>query len=326
MVQCSVCGATVSGSTCGLCGSDVSVPSPDGPQWSVQPAAPVPAPEAPPSMPKVTHRVALDPLPETPKQETPVVFIAGVAALAVALVGFFAAQALKGGDEEPASVPVAAVQTTSWGTPSPSTTTTEAVEESSTESSQSDESPSSDTGDSATNDRGPYAKTDGSQTSADSGSSSEPMGEDSEPLPSASQTEAASLKALYDRYAMDVQSFTPDGRWLAQLSSKWVGIVDERQSTESGSHTFMAADIVFEVNMATRAHGDVRLLKSTDFGEQKTYPAKPAGEPLWVTVYDPGTFGSESDVRRWCENAYSLTGDALKNVCLPRQARAPFGG
>lgn len=270
-------------------------------------------------MPTVTHRVNLDPAPESPKQETPRAFIAGVAAVAVMLVGFFGLKTLTERDEAP-TVPLSgAAQSTAAGE-------TEAGEPAPAETDETLGGLAETTAASITDSSLSEPNSSDSSSNGDTHSGSYYSDEAAFAASTATlDAETAAARALQRDYVLHRRSFVADGRWMTQLSSKWVGIRDARQTTDSGSHTFYASDIWKEYEAATALHGAVRLLQSTDFGEQHTYSAKPAGEPLWVILYDPETFDSESDVRRWCESAFpALSGDDLKNVCLPRQARPPF--
>ncbi len=130
---------------------------------------------------------------------------------------------------------------------------------------------------------------------------------------------------LDETYDTDVARFSADGHFLVQLSSKWEGIRAAGEATEDGDEIFEVTDIFSGYEMAVEEHGsDVKLLKSTDFGEQLSYPSKPSGLPIWVVVYDPGTFSDRDDATSWCESTYTyLSGDALRNVCYPREASAP---
>ena len=159
-------------------------------------------------------------------------------------------------------------------------------------------------------------------TSSDTSSSSDP-----EPTPeSSTTTEDAEQQALAQLEALREQSLqqvTPQGQWVAQLASKVPGIVDPEQTTTSGSHTFMAVDILAEHEAL--ANGDnlgasVVLLRSTDYGKRQLYQ----GQPLWVT-FSVGSFFSADDVRSWCAQRFgNLSGESLKNACAPRQLKAIY--
>lgn len=135
----------------------------------------------------------------------------------------------------------------------------------------------------------------------------------------------AARQQLAQRRGESLVGFSPQGQWIVQLASKWHGIQDPSQLAANGTHVFFVSDILAEHEaLLNRFGGAVRLLSSTDLGKQVTYPNKPAGELLWVTVYDPGTFGSKEGANAWCARAYpGLTGDALKNVCFAKQALPP---
>ena len=107
------------------------------------------------------------------------------------------------------------------------------------------------------------------------------------------------------------------------MSSKYLGIVDPKQVTRGGSHTFRASDIYEEYQMikALPGVGDhARLFLSTDYGKRFTV----AGQPLWVTLVVSDSFTGKADVNVWCAALFpALTGNDLENVCVPRQLNAP---
>lgn len=147
-----------------------------------------------------------------------------------------------------------------------------------------------------------------------------------EPTPEAlpMDAEQAALVKLESLRAADVQLVTLNGQWVAQLASKVPGIYDELQMTDSGSHTFMAVDILAEhgrLRSADNVGAQVFLLKSTDYGERKLYN----GEPMWVT-FATRPFSSSQDVQAWCTRRFpDLSGAALQNACAPRQLDAIHG-
>lgn len=137
--------------------------------------------------------------------------------------------------------------------------------------------------------------------------------------------DAAARVALEERRRESLLGFSPRGQWIVQLASKWHGIQDPNQVAASGTNTFTVQDILAEHEaLRDKFGGSIRLLASTDLGKQSTYPGKPAGEVLWVTIFDPGSFGSKDAATVWCTRQFpSLSADALKNVCYPKQATAP---
>lgn len=122
-------------------------------------------------------------------------------------------------------------------------------------------------------------------------------------------------------------SVTTDGHYLVQLSAKYYGVIDPHQIAANGSHTFSYADIVSDYEGYRARYGsDIHLVRSTQFGKQSTNPDIPAGEPLYLTIYDPGTFSSKDAADAWCESTFpSLSGSVLDNACLARSASAPHG-
>lgn len=118
-----------------------------------------------------------------------------------------------------------------------------------------------------------------------------------------------------------------NGRWILQLGSKYEGVTDPRETTASGSHTFMLPDIwATHEDLASEfaGQGDVLLLQATDFGRQVSLPGV-----TWVTVVDPAgspVTSYDAGVAR-CASLYpGLSGDDLANACMPRQLKPPFSG
>ena len=135
--------------------------------------------------------------------------------------------------------------------------------------------------------------------------------------PTEEELEQQAYYALEQQAAADLQRTNLDGQWVAQLSSKYVGVRDPLQETRSGSHRFMAVDILAEhQDLHYRFDGqyDVRLLRGQDFSTGTTYN----GETLWYTFL-LGNFESRSAVESFCRSAFpGLSGNYLKNQCLPR--------
>ncbi|MGY1831665.1 hypothetical protein ACI8AA_14735 [Geodermatophilus sp. SYSU D01180] len=117
-------------------------------------------------------------------------------------------------------------------------------------------------------------------------------------------------------------SLSLDGRWVAQVASKNVGITDPLQTTATGSHQFFAVDILAESRslLSLADTSQVHVLTSFDFGRRS---AAANGDPYWITIVDAG-FGSGDDVRAWCAGAFPrLSGDALANACVARTLEPP---
>jgi hypothetical protein len=136
-------------------------------------------------------------------------------------------------------------------------------------------------------------------------------------------TEAGALAELAALRAESLARLTTDGRWVAQLASKDVGITDPLQIAQNGTHVFLAVDVLAESRAALASVTDpaaVSVLHGTDFGQRSTAPD---GDPYWITVVDAG-FGSRDDVGAWCAATYpQLDGDELTNACLPRRLTPP---
>lgn len=149
-----------------------------------------------------------------------------------------------------------------------------------------------------------------------------PTGSPTTPPPTASATAAAEASPQARLEAWREQGtagFALDGHWMAQLASKYEGVVDPAQTAADGDHTFGLADIVAEHETLRSRFDNVRLVSGDDFGRRSTTPST-----LWVTLYDPGSFGSEAEVRAWCRATFApLSGAALENVCVPRRATVP---
>ena len=113
------------------------------------------------------------------------------------------------------------------------------------------------------------------------------------------------------------------GQFAAQLASKYPGISDPLQTTESGSHTFAAADILAEHNRLRDAHSSdahpVILLKSTDYGKRQ----KVGTHFLWVT-FAVGNFPDRQSVLDWCAQQFTgLSAGELANQCAVRRLLSP---
>jgi hypothetical protein len=135
--------------------------------------------------------------------------------------------------------------------------------------------------------------------------------------PSKAELEQAALDRLTKQADEDLDQTSFRGQWVAQLSSKFVGVRDPRQRSSSGSHTFRAVDIWAEHSALRKRFGqdyDVRLLRGEDFGSHNTHD----GDSFWYT-FVLGDFSSRSDVESFCASAFpQLSGADLENQCLPR--------
>ncbi|MCU7722664.1 hypothetical protein ODJ79_02955 [Actinoplanes sp. KI2] len=127
------------------------------------------------------------------------------------------------------------------------------------------------------------------------------------------------IAQLETYYAQDRSSVSFDGQYAAQIASKYPGITDSLQTTDSGSHTFQAADILAEFERLRDSHGStdhpVVLLKSTDYGKHQIKD----GHFLWVT-FALGDFPSAQSVVDWCNAQFGdLTADELADQCAVRR-------
>ncbi len=106
--------------------------------------------------------------------------------------------------------------------------------------------------------------------------------------------------------------------WVAQLSSKYVGINDPLQTTAAGSHAFNAVDILAEYRQLSGRIPDATVIvaDSRTFGKKVSYN----GLPFWRMLALSPAFSSNDAVVAWCARTFpELTGTALTNQCLPQQ-------
>jgi hypothetical protein len=146
-----------------------------------------------------------------------------------------------------------------------------------------------------------------------------------QPAPTTAQPDpqALALATLQSIRAADLPKIALAGQWVAQLASKSPGIVDPKQTTARGDHTFTAADILDEYQKARSnpIYGSyVGLLLSTDYGTRQLYN----GQPLWVTVAVVPGFSSANAVNTWCSQQFpTLTGSVLDDSCTARTLDPP---
>jgi hypothetical protein len=85
-------------------------------------------------------------------------------------------------------------------------------------------------------------------------------------------TESAAVSELQALRDGDLMTVSLDASWLAQLASKYVGIVDPEQIAEGGGHVFGAVDILAEhrhLRDGDNLDAHVVLLLSTDYGKRQ---------------------------------------------------------
>lgn len=159
-----------------------------------------------------------------------------------------------------------------------------------------------------------------SSSDADSATSpSEPGGSPSVEIttstpdpPTEEQLREAALATLEDMVTADRSRDPVRGQWVAQLASKYEGVVDESQQDEP----FTIPDILDEVLIARQSpeYGHlVRVIHQGDWGR-----SEPGAQTMWVTVVDLD-YRSREDVVQWCEDHFSQRGEALLNVCYARE-------
>lgn len=152
-----------------------------------------------------------------------------------------------------------------------------------------------------------------------------PATNDPQPSPGPSTTTPApsALDRLLAYRTTSLTGLVLDGRWVAQLASKYDGVVDPTQTAGDGSHTFHLPDILAEHE---RLRSDPRfagvrmlLLGGGDFGVNTTY-----SQPLWVTLADPGGLADKAAVTAWCAAHFpGQTPQSLPGVCYPRHLSPP---
>jgi hypothetical protein len=135
--------------------------------------------------------------------------------------------------------------------------------------------------------------------------------------------EQQALDELEALRSQSLAGLSLDGRWVAQVASKSVGITDPMQTAENGTHTFYAVDILAESEAAravVASPSQLLVLQSLDFGK---ISRAPDGQPYWVTLVDAGFAGSR-DVEAWCAETYSSMSPAeLANACVARTLTPP---
>lgn len=115
----------------------------------------------------------------------------------------------------------------------------------------------------------------------------------------------------------------PSGQWVAQLSSKYIGIIDPVQTAEvSGGHKFAAVDIVAEYEATKQKANEIGgasvvLIRGSDIkkGRDET------SSHLFWYIFGVD-FDSKSGAEAWCQDLYpQLSGNRLKNVCYATQLK-----
>lgn len=136
--------------------------------------------------------------------------------------------------------------------------------------------------------------------------------------------QAVALADLQAIRAANLLKISFTGQWVAQLASKTPGIVDPKQRTARGDHTFQAADILEEYQRARNNPNFgiyVGLVLSTDYGTHFRYKGK---YPLWITFAQVPGLSSAAEVAAWCSQQFpKLTGALLDDSCTPRTLDPP---
>lgn len=120
------------------------------------------------------------------------------------------------------------------------------------------------------------------------------------------------FQSLETIVAGDAQLRPIRGQWVAQLASKYEGVVDKSQQATP----FTLVQILAEIN-ALRSNSDygsiVRVVHQGDWAKSTAGPT-----PMWVTFADIDATSKDA-VTSWCEQHFSQRGPALLNVCYPRK-------
>ena len=115
--------------------------------------------------------------------------------------------------------------------------------------------------------------------------------------PTEEELEQQAYYALEQQAAADLQRTSLDGQWVAQLSSKYVGVRDPRQETRSGSHKFKAVDILAEhqdLHYSFDGQYDIRLLRGQTSALVRPTTARPSGTPSSSGISGPAALSSPS--------------------------------
>ncbi len=127
-----------------------------------------------------------------------------------------------------------------------------------------------------------------------------------------SEQRAQAFSALEQMVTADAQTNPIRGQWVAQLASKYEGVIDRTQQAAP----FSLVQILAEINRikANPEYGSlVRVIHQGDWAG-----STPGPTPLWVTFADLNA-SSKDQVVVWCRSHFSQRGQALLNVCYPRQ-------
>ena len=145
------------------------------------------------------------------------------------------------------------------------------------------------------------------------------------PSPTRPRKDEAERQARADLEGLAAEGYAaakPSGQWVAQLSSKYIGITDPNQTaTVSGGHKFAAVDIVAEYEAtkekAERLGATVVLIKASDIKKGRDERSNHLFWYIFALEFD-----SKSQAERWCQDLYPvLSGAQLKNVCFPTQLK-----
>lgn len=124
----------------------------------------------------------------------------------------------------------------------------------------------------------------------------------------------AAIFALEDLVSKDAGLDPVRGQWVAQLSSKYEGVVDTSQQATP----FTPTDILAEIERL-RANGEygssIRVVHQGDWGGSTA-----RATPMWVTFADLD-LTSRNEVVAWCESHFTQRGKALLNACYPRELK-----
>ena len=287
MKFCARCGSELSGPFCGACGWQSADRGNDEANPTIAPATPPPLRQSPADSATATPRPAAR-QPAAPPLGTgaPARFSSPLPLLALGLVLVAAIVGLGGwqvgwfatADPGAAGATITVTQT------APAQTTTDASEP--TESQDASES-------------SPTESTPTETTST---------------TPSPQEQRDTAFATLEDMVSTDSERDPVRGQWVAQLSSKFEGVVDTSQQATP----FTLPQILAEVERlrSDPAYGElVRVVHQGDWAGSEA-----GATPMWVTFADLDAVSRDSVVR-WCSSHFSQRGQALLNVCYPRQLK-----
>lgn len=278
MGVCGGCGAHITATRCPYCGASTGTKHQEP---AVVPSYVVPPPSHPPTPPPNAPQPGP---PEDPHRSSPSpsgnrakLVVGGIIIAALSGAAVYAYGAMTASPSETESVPTVAIETPESAAPSESA-------RSPTATSQTSPAPQSPT--------------------------------TTETALTEEEERALALTTLDGMVLADRALQPVRGQWVAQLASKFEGVVDTSQQADP----FTVPQILSEVELhkSNPEYGDlVRLILQGDWGKSEA-----GSQPLWVTVVDL-SYSNREAVLAWCEDHFTQRGEDLLNVCYPRELHLP---